>query len=47
MCVDHNELALADARCNSENRPADAELCGPTLPYCSADEDNNENSNMI
>lgn len=47
MCVDYKENALSDSRCNEAERPSETELCDINLPFCSNDEDNNENSNMI
>lgn len=44
MCVDHNEMALSDLRCNADTRPIDIELCGKSIPYCNSDDDNNENN---
>lgn len=48
MCVDFEETALSDTSCNNlEERPSETEICNINLPYCSGDEDNNENSNMV
>lgn len=47
MCVDHNEIALSDSRCNAEQKPVETEICNKNLPICSAEDDNNENSNLI
>lgn len=47
LCVDHKEIALSYTRCNAEQRPSETEMCSANIPYCSGDDDNNENSNMI
>lgn len=44
MCVDQNEMALPDTRCTNETKPNDSGKCSANLPYCDADD--NEN-NMI
>lgn len=44
MCVDQNEMALSDLRCNLDQRPIDVETCGKGVPFCNSDDDNSENN---
>lgn len=44
MCVDQNELALPDLRCDIDNKPHDTEPCGTILPKCESVQDINDNN---
>jgi Thrombospondin type 1 domain len=42
MCVDQNQQALPDERCDADSRPVDAEFCPGKLPFCSLDADDDD-----
>lgn len=47
MCVDQNDLALPDLRCEAKEKPDDTEPCGTILPKCNGSEEDSAENNTI